>query len=113
MSKYLTKELLSVALKIPKNEIKSFEVDYSIVKIIKNNGNLEEYNIHEISYKCKEYIVSNHALIDIFTFYSESTVNIKVVMYELDKQFISNKDSEIDAIFECFLWVLSTIVCNK
>ena len=51
----ISKELLSETLNIPKENIVDIYIDGKYLLIKKDNNRIEEHNIYEFTFKCKEW----------------------------------------------------------
>ncbi|MCT7908758.1 hypothetical protein N5915_04230 [Arcobacter lacus] len=108
----ISKELIYEVLNIPKENIVDIYIDGKYLLIKKDNNRIEEHNIYEFAFKCKEwaYTKCNYTL--------ESTSNpfggfCKIKIYEIDIGKAYNKPddvyrgaNEVEAIVKACIWIL-------
>ena len=98
----ISKELIYEVLNIPKENIVDIYIDGKYLLIKKDNNRIEEHNIYEFAFKCKEW-----ALTKGYFIYSTNELSfIKTFSLETIETFSNGKDTEVEAITKACEWIL-------
>ena len=97
----ISKELISEVLNIPKESIMDIYTDGNYLLIRKTNSRVEEYNIYEFAFKCKEWLLKNNIAFTL-DYFNDNSVQFNSEEYCL----AIDSSSEIESIIKACNWIL-------
>ncbi|MGJ0317692.1 hypothetical protein NG767_02965 [Aliarcobacter cryaerophilus] len=102
----ISKELIYEVLNIPKENIVDIYIDGKYLLIKKDNNRIEEHNIYEFAFKCKEWALNKDYVISTYSKYTLDGYNCTIYCNngKIDEYF--TPDTEIEAIIEACKWIL-------
>ena len=105
----ISKKLISEVLKIPLDVINEVYFDKTNLLVRKSNNRIEEHNIYEFAFKCKNWALTNGYFI-----YSTNELSfIKTFSLETIETFSNGKDTEIECILKASEYILKEINENR
>ena len=102
----ISKELIYEVLNIPKENIVDIYIDGKYLLIKKDNNRIEEHNIYEFAFKCKEWVYKNgYTIVDGIDELGESICYImKITGYSLDNYY--EQGINYKNVFTACEWIL-------
>ena len=112
----ISKELINEALNIPKENIVDIYIDGKYLLIKKDNNRIEEHNIYEFAFKCKEWAKNKEYIV-----HSSPTQKIEytaiVQSFDFNKFYYGENQfyalTEVDAIIKACEWILKELNENR
>ena len=112
----ISKKLISEVLKIPLDVINEVYFDKTHLLVRKSNNRIEEHNIYEFAFKCKEWALKKGYMMKIENHYSDSIV-IQIRKNTSKSSYIEpwkkTFKSEIEAIIKACEWILERSKCQN
>ncbi|MCT7432446.1 hypothetical protein N5T66_04065 [Aliarcobacter cryaerophilus] len=110
----ISKELIKAVLNIPKENIVDIYMDVNYLLIKKDNNRIEEHNIYELAFKCKEWAWKNFEIMLISHYTGQCYINgdlsyLKLNWWTNTKSYQVEDNTEIEAIIKACEWILSEV----
>ena len=106
----ISKDLASVVLNIPKENIVDIYIDGKYLLIKKDNNRIEEHNVYEFAFKCKEWAWENFKIM-LISNYTGCYINgdlsdLILNWWNNTKSYQVEDNTEVKAIIKACEWIL-------